>query len=235
MDFAFILKKIISAMIMPLNIALIIGVIGLIYLYQNKLKEAKIFLTISIVFIVTISYVPFSNILISPLENKYQKLQNIPKDVKFILLLGGDRYHRAWEVLRLYHNIPDAKIITSGYAGRGNIPGAIKTANLLYSIGIPKEDIIIHSEPKDTKEEAIKIKETLGDEKFFLITSAYHMPRALALFKKEGLDPVVAPTDYKVQEGDKLISAPMGRYLNRTEIAWHEYIGMLWSRIRGQI
>jgi uncharacterized SAM-binding protein YcdF (DUF218 family) len=235
MDFAFILKKIISAMIMPLSIALLLGIIGLIYLYINKYKQAKIFLSISIVLVACFSYVPFSNILMTPLETKYKPIQDIPKDVKYILLLGGDRYNRAWEALRLYHNIPDAKIITSGYAGRGKIPGAIKTANLLHSIGIPYEDIIIHKEPKDTKEEAMKIKETLGKQKFFLVTSAYHMPRALALFQKEGLEPIVAPVDYKIQDSDKIVSAPMGGILMRTEQAWHEYIGLLWSKLRGQI
>ena len=59
-----------------------------------------------------------------------------------------------------------------------------QTARQLIESGIPKEDIIIHNTPKDTKEEAIKIKELLGDERFILITSASHMPRSMAIFKK---------------------------------------------------
>ncbi len=220
---------------MPLSLGLVLAFIGLFFLYKNRLKPSKIFLTISIVWISLISYVPFSNLLLMPLETKYEKLKNIPSDVKYILLLGGDKYNRAWEVLRLYNKIPNVKIITSGYAGRGDIPGAIKTANLLYEAGIPKDRIIIHSEPKDTKEEAVKIKQTLGDDKFILITSSYHMPRALALFQKEGLNPIIAPTDYKIEDNDKLLSEPMGRHLNKTEIAWHEYLGLLWSKLRGQI
>lgn len=235
MEFAFIVKKIVSAMIMPLSLGLFLAIIGLIFLYKNSYKRAKIFLTISIVWITTISYVPFSNFLIKPLETTYQKLEIIPKDVQYILLLGGDMESRAWEVLRLYNTIPNVKIITSGYEERGKIPEAIKTANILYNIGIGPEDIIIHSEPKDTKEEAIKIKKVLGEQRFILVTSAYHMPRAIALFKKEGLDPIPAPTDLKIKDNDKVISVPSGKQLQKTEIAMHEYIGTLWAKLRGQI
>ncbi len=235
MEFAFVLKKIISAFIMPLSLGLVLAIIGLIFLYKNRFKSAKVFLTISIVWIALISYVPFSNFLIKPLEVTYQKLEEIPSEVKYILLLGGDMENRAWEVLRLYHQIPNAKIITSGYAGRGEIPEAVLTANVFSEIGVKQEDIIIHRQPKDTKEEAIKIKELLGQEKFILVTSSYHMPRAMALFRKEGLSPIAAPTDYKIKGSNEALSAPSGGNLQKTEIAWHEYIGTLWSKLRGQI
>ncbi len=222
-------------MIMPLTIGLIIGFIGLIYLYKNQIKKAKIFLTISIIWIAVISYTPFSNLLIYPLENQHSTLSEIPKDVKYILLLGGDRENRGWEALRLYNHIPNSKIITSGYAGRGETPEAIKTANILFGLGIPKKDVLVLSSPKDTKEEAIKIKQILGDDKFILITSSYHMPRALALFKKEGLNPIIAPTDFRIKDSDKVLSVPSGYGLYKTEQAWHEYIGLIFSKIKGDI
>jgi len=235
MDFAFILKKIISAMLMPLSLGLILTLIGLILLYKNRLKKARIILTIGFLWIASIAYEPFSNIFISQLEIKYKKLENIPKDVKYILLLGGDMSNRAWEVLRLYHKIPNAKIITSGYAGQEDIPEATRNANILYEIGIPKSSIIVHDKPKDTKEEAIKIKKLLKNKNFILVTSSYHMPRALALFKKEGLNPIPAPTDFKIKYPYKILSLPSGNNLKKTEIAWHEYLGLLWAKLRGQI
>ncbi len=235
MEIGFILKKLLSAILMPLSIGLLLGFFGLWFLYKEKLKKAKFFLTASLVWIMTISYVPIANIFIAPLENSYKILKNIPKDIKYILLLGGDRKNRGWEALRLYHKIPNSKIITSGYEGRGNVPEAIKTANILVELGIPRKDIILHSKPKDTKEEAIKIKELLGNKPFILITSAYHMPRALALFKKEKLNPIPAPTDYKIKDSNKFLSVPSGSNLRKTEIAWHEYLGLLWSKLRQQL
>ncbi len=231
----FALKKILSAILMPLSIGLILGLLGLWFLYKNSFKKAKIFLTISFIWIATVSYVPFSNMLISPLENNYKQLQNMPNNVKYILLLGGDRENRGWEALRLYHKIDGLKIITSGYEDHGTVPEAIKTANILKQLGIPSEDIIIHDKPRDTKEEAIKTKELLGTQPFILITSSYHMPRAIALFKKEGLNPIAAPTDFKIKDSDRALSAPDGYALNKTDQAWHEYLGLLWSKLRGQI
>lgn len=235
MEFTFLVKKVISAMIMPLSFGLIVGFIGLIFLYKDRYKSAKIFISLSLLWITTISYVPFSNFVIKPLETTYQKLETIPANLHYILLLGGDMENRAWEVVRLYNKIKNAKIITSGYAGREKTPEAIKTATILASIGIPKEDIIIHSKPKDTKEEAIAVKSLLGDQDFILVTSAYHMPRAMALFQKEGLHPIAAPTDFKIKKSDKIISVPSGHNLEKTEIALHEYIGILWSTLTGQI
>ncbi len=235
MEFAFIVKKIISAMIMPLSLGLFLALVGLVFLYLNKLKKAKIFLTISILWISILSYSPFANFLINPLTSTYEKLENIPADVKYILLLGGDMEHRAWEVLRLYHQIPNAKIITSGYEGGLTIPEAILTANILYKINIPKNDIIIHSTPKDTKEEAIEIKKLLGETPFILVTAAHHMPRAMALFHKEGLNPIAAPAGLSSYTTINLLSMPNASSLHKTEIAWHEYLGLLWSKLRGQI
>ncbi|MEA3552801.1 MAG: hypothetical protein U9R39_00205, partial [Campylobacterota bacterium] len=97
MSIAFTLKKVISGLIMPLSIGLIFALVGLYYLYKNSYKKAKIFLTFSVVWIALISYSPISNQLLTPLETKYTKLENIPKDVKHILLLGGDLENRGWE------------------------------------------------------------------------------------------------------------------------------------------
>ena len=229
----FVIKKALSAIVMPLPIGLILGVIGLWYLYRDKHTKAKIFLTITLLWIATISYTPFTNTLLSPLENSYKKLKKIPKGTKYILLLGGDKKNRAWEALRLYHKIPNATIITSGYAPFGcKVPAAISTANFLQRVGVPKRDIIMQIKPKTTEEEAVEIKNRLGKEPFILVTSAYHMPRAIRLFKKEGLNPIPAPTDFKIKSYDSPLSTPQGKKLFQTERAWHEYIGILWSSLR---
>jgi len=234
MDLAFSLKKIISTAIMPLSITLLILFIGLLFLNDNNIKKAKLFITIGFISLILITYQPFSNFLLKPLETNYPKLEEIPKDVTHILLLGGNVNNRGWEALRLYHKIENAKIITSGYPGLYNIPEALRTANIFMNLGIPKEDIIIHSKPKDTKEEAIKVKELLGEKPFILVTSAYHMTRAMALFQKEGLNPIAAPANIKIRES-QYASIPTGGNLKNTEIAIHEYLGIIWAKIKGQI
>ena len=235
MELTFILKKIVSEFIMPLPIGIILAIIALVYLYKNKYFISKIFLSISIVWIFLFSYAPFANMLLSPLENSYKKLLSIPKNVKYIVYLGGDQQARGWEVLRLYNKINNVKIITSGYQGRGNIPEAIKTANILKDIGIKSEDIIIHKKPQDTYQEALKIKEFLKDEKFILVTSAYHIKRAMMTFKKVGLSPIAAPSDFLIKDKDKALSLPRAYHLYKSKRAWHEYIGILWLKLKNNL
>ena len=234
MDFSFIVKKIVSITIMPLSISLFILFIGLLFLNTNQIKKAKFFLTTGFISLILIAYQPFSNFLLQPLETKYSKLTSLPNNITHILLLGGDLNNRGWEALRLYHNINNVKIITSGYPGGRKIAEAIRTANILQELGIPRKDIIIHAKPKDTKEEAIKTKELLGEKPFILVTSAYHMTRAIAIFKKEGLNPIAAPTDIKAKQ-TRYFSIPAGHNIKKTEVALHEYFGILWAKIRGQI
>lgn len=232
MEIGFYLKKIISSLIMPLPIGIILLLIALFYFYSKDEKKVKIFFISGVVWLCVVSHSSFANFLLSPLENKFQKLGNIPNDVRYIVYLGGDQQNRGWEVLRLYNKIENVKIITSGYAGRGTIPEAIKTANILKDIGISSSDIMIHDKPKDTIEEAKKVKKLLKKEEFILVTSAYHMPRAMMLFQGEGLNPIAAPTDFLIKDSDKFLSAPSEYHLHKTKKAWHEYIGILWFLLK---
>lgn len=234
MDLAFTLKKVISTSIMPLSITLLILLVGLLFLNSNNVKKAKLFLTAGFISLILIGYQPFSNFLLNPLESNYTKLSDVPQGVTHILLLGGDVQNRGLEALRLYHKIKNAKIITSGYPGIYNIPEALRTANIFMNLGIPKEDIIIHSEPKDTKEEALATKALLGEKPFILVTSAYHMTRAMALFQKEGLNPIAAPAGI-IENTNTYMSIPSGGNIKKTEIALHEYLGIIWAKIKGQI
>lgn len=227
----FTLKKVVSAFLMPLSIGLLIFAIGLWFLYTNSYKKAKIYLTVGFLWIFIISYSPFSNFFVSTIESKYPLIQSNVQ-AKYILLLGGDYEGRAYEAIRLYHHIPNSKIITSGYAGRSKVlPEAIENANRLIALGIPKKDILIQSEPKDTLEEAMYVKKIVKNEPFILVTSAYHMPRAMQLFQKVGLNPISAPTNFLVKKS-LYASSPKSSELQKTEVTLHEYTGMLWNKIK---
>lgn len=234
MELGFILKKLISIAIMPLSITLFILFLGIVLLYLNKIRISKIILTLGIFTLCLFSYNPVANTLINNLEKQYPQLENIPEGVEHILLLGGDFESRAWEVLKLYNKNKNLKIITSGYEGVFEIPEAIRSANILLELGIVKENIIIHSKPKDTREEAIAMKNLLQDKPFILVTAAYHMPRAMALFQKEGTKPIAAPAGF-LEKKKKFFSFPYMVNLEKTTIAIHEYIGLLWAKLRGQI
>lgn len=224
----FWLKKGISFLLMPLTIAVILGIIALWFLHKGQAKRAKYTIIIMLLWIVFITSAPISNTLISPLGQQYSRLEEIPKNVQHILLLGGDRERRAWEVMRLYQKIPNAVIITSGFSMYDKDSDALKAARLLEESGIKKENIVMEEAAKDTKEEAHAIKKRIGNAPFLLVTSAYHMPRAMKIFQNAGANPIAAPSDFNHPEEDSMTSMFRSNHLEKTEQALHEYLGLLW-------
>jgi uncharacterized SAM-binding protein YcdF (DUF218 family) len=158
-------------------------------------------------------------------------IEIIPPNVNYILLLGGDMQTRAWEALRLYNQNHNIKIITSGYQGLYKQPEAIRAKQLLINSGIPPQNIIAISNPKDTKEESNNIKKLLAKEKFVLITSAYHMPRAMKIFQDNQLNPIPAPADFMPKCYDNFGIFPNANMLLWTQKAIHEYVGIIWYDI----
>ena len=118
------------------------------------------------------------------------------------------------------------------------VPNAKIMADVAEAIGVNKQDLVLESLSKDTKDEARLIQKIVGKDQFILVTSASHMPRSVALFKKHGMHPIPAPTDYFVKKRQRVspgIFFPSAGDLYKTERAFHEYLGMVWAKLRGQI
>lgn len=231
-ELSFLIKKIISVGLMPLSLGITLAIIALWQLYQNNIKATKTYLSISILWIFLISYAPFANLMLAHLEKSYPKLEKIPPDIKYILLLGGDRKNRTWEALRLYQRIPNVKIITSGHSLYDKISDADKAAKLLEESGINKVNILTQKKAKDTLEEALYMKIRVGTKPFILVTAAYHMPRAMNLFQQVGLSPIAAPANFNNPNESSIFSIFQAKQLKKTEKAWHEYLGLLFLRIK---
>ena len=214
MEFTFILKKIIGIFVMPFPIAMLFFLLGLTYLYRNKLAKAKIVLTLSVIWALLISYSPLVNTILYHYESAYPTLQTAPKEIKYIYVLGNghhtDDTHpitsqvnetssvRLNEAIRLYHQLgEEPTIIVSGYSGLYDpTPGAVMQEKLALALGVKKGKLHMEPKPKDTHEEAKAAKQYIGDAPFIVVTSASHMKRAMKFFKNEGLDPIAAPTNH---------------------------------------
>jgi uncharacterized SAM-binding protein YcdF (DUF218 family) len=228
----FILKGFISFFLMPLSITILLFLAGL-YLYRKRKKLAIKLWIGSFVWLFLMSYQPINALLLSLLEKQYPIVEKLSPDAKAILALGGDSKGRTFEVLRLYQMDTNLSIICSGYEPQGQ-DGAYNTARLLNESGIKEDHIEIQAKSRDTMEEALMMREKLGKKPFYLVTAAYHMPRSIALFKKQGLNPIAAPTNflgrspiwYKVFNTQSLFY---------NEIVFHEFIGLLWYKLKNYI
>ena len=129
-------------------------------------------------------------------------------------------------------------MVLSGGGAFDPVPNARIMADLAFTVGVKKEDMILESLSKDTKDEARLIQKILGGDRFVLVTSASHMPRSIPLFKKLGMRPVPAPTAHQVKERQAMSPGmffPSTGNLRKAEKAFHEYLGSMWAKITGQI
>ncbi len=237
---------------MPLPFGMILLLLGVWKLYQNRTSTARHLLLGGVAWLFLFSYGPFANILLHPLEHRYNALLSIPQDTAYIYVLGHAHHTnkslsitsqvgkeavvRLAEGIRLYQALHGkAKLILSGYTGLHDpTPHAIMQQKLALSLGIPKEAIILVPKATDTEEEAKAAKRITKHKPMILVTSAYHMPRAIKWFIHQGLHPYPAPT-YHIASSIhpnylKIFSTDA---LKGSTIAMHEYLGILWQKIKG--
>ncbi|WP_198305360.1 ElyC/SanA/YdcF family protein [Arcobacter vandammei] len=250
----FILKKIISAFILPIPIGLFLLIISFVFLLRNSYKKAKILLFIAILWFILISNQTISNMILAPLENIYPSLIDTP-NVNYILVLGNAHksddnlsitsqvkataVNRLIEGLRHYKNLEmnnkKAKLIVSGYSFDDPNSHAQMQKLLAISLGVNENDIITLDTPKDTFDEAIETKKIVNNEKIILVTSASHMKRASMIFEKNGLNIIPSPTEHKAYHTSYPSSYFNSNNIKKVELAIHEYLGILYSKIKGEI
>ena len=246
----FLFKKIISAFLLPIPLGIFLLLIAFIYLISNSYRKAKIFLFLGISWFVLLSFQPISNAILKPLENAHSALIETPS-VEYILVLGSGHksdddlsitsqvkmvgINRLIEGIRHYKSLKNVKLIVSGYGGFDEKSHASMQERLAISLGVKEEDIIRLDTPKDTKEEAIEVKKILGEKQFILVTSASHMKRSVLLFKKEGLNIIASPSNHLAYSEESFSGYFSAKNLRKCEVAIHEYLGLIYSSLRGDI
>lgn len=206
-----------------------------------------------------VSLGPVSEMLTRSLER--QHTENIgsdgeysfAEDPAYIVILGGGQRrvsgkpmlsgltrHAMGRVVGgvdLWKNYPNAKIVFTG-----QISETKTMREIAVRLGASEELILMETESRDTKDHPVFLKPILGNSPFLLVTSATHMPRAVGLFRGQGLEPMPAPVDFQSWPKGRpydLFSptalAPKGVNLYRSAVAVHEWFGLAWAGFRGQI
>jgi uncharacterized SAM-binding protein YcdF (DUF218 family) len=198
-----------------------------------------------------------SGALIRHLERRYVAPEPIPQ-VDCILVLGGGTLSRlpprpTVEVdeagdrvlygAYLYRQHKARSIICTG-GGSGPRAGAEDMAELLESLGVPRDAIIKETKAMNTHEHATRLFPLLkerGFKRILLVTSAMHIPRAMGVFRRDcpGLQFIPAPTDFRVVDSDApwyaqvFAPIPTPHQLVNFSDAMHEYLGMAYYKLRG--
>lgn len=134
--------------------------------------------------------------------------------------------------------VAEPHLILSGGPTFNSEPEALPMEKLAESLGVPAENIVLETRSNDTFSEAEYLLQVIGRRPFILVTSAIQMPRAMALFQRLGMNAIPAPANFEGQgttESFAMKFSPSVVALNQSTIAWHEQVGTLWERLRGQL
>lgn len=260
----FLFKKALSVWLMPLPFCLTLLVLGMWLVWSSRrIKLGKFFLTCGVLLLVLLSNRFVSTWLIQPLEFTYAPIPEfksedpVPTELtgcQAVVVLGGGNGEnpripafqrlssasrsRLVEGLRLLRALPEAKLIVSGGGEPGKPSHAAVVAEAAVSLGFPANRIVRVETPRDTEEEAETLSRLLRDERFALVTSAWHMRRAVALMRHQKLHPVPCPCDYTVRSSGKTSWSDFAwdtDSLGRSTWAVYERLGFLWAEARGKI
>lgn len=215
----FYLSKIFWLLVQPLSLAFVLTFAALVFtaLGWRRFSMASGLLSALILFLTL--YTTTGNVLLQNLENRTVRPTSDPADLACMIILGGaienevmserggvewnaaaDRYTTA---LRLALKFPNARLLVSG--GDGSFSGryageAEATEQFFAELGVAPARIIKENTSRNTWENVINTRELLkqaGLRDCLLITSAFHMPRALALFAKADIAVQPYPVDYR--------------------------------------
>ena len=252
----FLLKKLLSQGLMPLSLLVFCLALGALLLwFSQRQRLGKVLVTLGLGLLLAQSYGWGVKPALRELERAFPPLIDTTHlaGVKWVVVLGGGTsadeslplatrlseasLARLVEGVRLQRQLTGAKLLVSGGKVFGYGADADAMREVAINLGVNAADIISDSESPDTETQARIIRQIVGNARVVLVTSAAHMPRAVALFQQVGMDVIPAPTNYLVQSNAAFSPTdifPSERGFIEAHSATHEYLGLLWGRLRGQ-
>ncbi|MBN1537908.1 MAG: YdcF family protein [Anaerolineales bacterium] len=257
------LSKLIPPLVYPLGFSCLLIIAGLIFFKKIRFQRMLLVIALGLLILSSNRWVSWG--LLKSLEWRYLPPTEIPHE-EVIVVLGGGTYSPLYprqmvemsgagdRVTYAYWLFKQGKadhlLLTGGsidWLSSDENP-ATDMANLLKMLGVPEDAIWLEPESRNTYEDAAysaKILKEKGISRIILVTSAFHMPRSVKLFEKQGLQVIPAPVDFVVtQKGWENITTkniasqlnyllPGAENLSNTTKALKEYLGILVYSING--
>ncbi|CAN5851778.1 hypothetical protein BH23PLA1_BH23PLA1_21470 [soil metagenome] len=159
-------------------------------------------------------------------------------------LLGPDSLYRCFHAAELYRRIGPCPVIVSGGKVDPDGPGpaiAPVLVEFLITQGVDPADLILEDRSRSTHENAVecaRVLQSLGfNKKIALVTEAFHMPRALACFQKQGVHALAAPCHRRAASFEPALAAflPQPTTPRGGQQVFHEWLGLAWYKFQGRI
>lgn len=254
----FLLSKVLAFFTLPSNLLIAVGLAGLVLLCTRFRRLASWLIVTSLVLIALAGLSPLGNALLLPLEQRFPPWDAARGAPDGIVVLGGaispsisaargavalgQAAERITTTAVLARRYPKARIV---YCGGSNSlifdqePEAGFAVRQLEDLGVAHERITAEEQSRNTIENAVFARQLANPrpgERWLLVTSAYHMPRAMAAFRAVGFAVEAYPVDWRTRGPIDLVRpAPsLGEGLDRVDRAVHEWVGLLIYRLTGR-
>jgi len=252
----FVASKVLWALVQPSNLLLIVLAAGVALGWTRWRFLGRWVVGTATLFLVILAILPIGSLLYVPLETRFTVPSPLPEDIAGIVVLGGATspgLSRRWgqpimnnnsERLTAFVNVarhyPAARLVFTGGSGSLN-PGQLRQADIVKRLFEElefKRDVLYERRSRNTHENAMLSHELVmptEGERWLLITSAFHMPRAIGCFRKAGWHVVAYPTDYRTSgRGRMAVRLKFSQGLRTFDRAVHEWIGLIGYRLMGR-
>lgn len=247
----FILSKTAGFFALPSNLLFSIGCLGALLLLTRFARSGRRLLVVSVVGIGLFGVLPLGKLLLLPLEQRFPVWDDKRDAPDGIIVLGGsistdisgargevslnDSAERLTAIPELARRFPKARILFSGGNAalvRDEPTEASFAKPLLVSLGVPADRIVVEDRSRNTAENAAftrAILEPKPGQRFLLVTSAFHMPRAIGCFRREGFDVEAYPLDWRTRGGADVLTniTDVAPGLLNTDYAVKEWVGLI--------
>lgn len=254
----FVVSKVFWITAQPLSLAFLCLCLGLFLAFIRWRRLGMLFSAVAVLILFVMLYTSTGVVQLQRLEARFPQPTSDPAEVSCMIVLGGafetsvNTYRRGMEfseaserfieALRLARAFPQSRILVSG--GDGSLSGvyegdAVTSERFFTTFGIASDRIIRETTSRTTYENTVNTKQVLagtGLNNCLLITSAFHMPRSIGLFRKAGIAVTPWPVDYRTTGIETLRFDFTQPTLNTqlTSLALRESIGLLTYYLMGR-
>jgi uncharacterized SAM-binding protein YcdF (DUF218 family) len=248
----FFASKIFWMFASPINLLLFAALVGVLLCFGRHVRFGRGLAVSAILILAAAATLPLGMLLIAPLEDRFPlPPSDLPPPEGIIVLggaindevsqarhetifnEGGERLTEAVVLAKLY---PQARVVYT--SGSSSFTGATSTEALqarkfMSQMGIAPERITVEDKSRNTDENArftAAIVHPQPSQRWIVVTSAFHIPRAMGIFEKAGFHPIAYPVAFRTRgrwPDDLRLSFDPTRNLRTFDIAVHEWIGLL--------
>jgi uncharacterized SAM-binding protein YcdF (DUF218 family) len=258
----FTLSKLFWALIQPSNLLLLVLVLATLALLRGHPRLGTALLAGVTLILVAITVLPIGTWLLIPIEDRFPQ-PALPDHIDGVVMLGGavdagksairgqialnEAAERVTALQDLARRYPDARLVFSGGIG-DLIAGPGHPARALEAFyprqGLDLDRILFEDRSRNTYENAVLTRQRVqpaADERWLLVTSAYHMPRSIGVFRQAGWPVIAYPVDYRTM-GTEGLTTVLGRLaqpnvadrLVEFDLAVKTWTGLLAYRLMGR-